>query len=334
MKSSLGNRRKRKGKTISYPGSPEYLGIDIGGTKVALRLQNHRGENTAEETFRWPAARDPAADLDLLADRIRSLLARRPAGLAGVGIALPALCNPAGRVLTWPGRPSWAGLDLTAALHRMLPDVPLVHADDGDLAALAEARAADRANVLYLGVGTGVGGGVVHEGRLWPGPGRGSCEIGHLVVDLSGPRCDCGRIGCVQGVASGPATLRRAAALRGRPVDFAELTAAVRAGEPWATSAVDVGAGALAAAAVGVAELARPELIVVGGGFGIGVPGFVESVAARVRELARPGVPPVPVTPAELGGLSSLYGALHLARDAFGPTQAPAHVPLEVARLP
>ncbi|MGW0579421.1 ROK family protein [Streptomyces sp. NPDC002920] len=313
-------RAERKGTTISTLG---YLGIDIGGTKVALRVLDDTGEEPAEDTFRWPEARDPAADLELLADRVRALLARGP-GVKGVGIALPAICDPAGTVLTWPGRPSWTGLDLTAAWDGMLPGVPVVRADDGDLAALAEARAAGCPSVLYLGVGTGVGGGVVHGGRLWPGPERGSCEIGHLVVDLSGPRCDCGRTGCVQGVASGPATLRRAAALRGRSVDFPELTAAVRAGETWATTAVDAGARALAAAVTGVAELARPDLAVVGGGFGMGVPGYVATVAARVRELARPGVAPVPVVPAALEGLSSLYGAVHLARDTFGPAPAPA----------
>ncbi|WP_369225650.1 ROK family protein [Streptomyces sp. R39] len=305
----------------SYSG---YLGIDIGGTKVALRVVGDSGQGpaaSAEETFRWPPDGDPAADLALLADRLRSLLSRLPggaAGLRGVGVALPASCDADGTVLTWPGRPGWAGLGLVPALHRMLPGVPLVHADDGDLAALAEARAAGRADVVYLGVGTGVGGGVVHEGRLWPGPGRGSCEIGHLVVDRSGPRCDCGRTGCVQGLASGPATLRRAAGLRGAPVDFTGLTTGLRAGERWAVDAVEASAAALALAVVGVAELARPRLAVVGGGFGTGVPGYAARVAAHVRELTRPGVAPVPVAPAALGGLSSLDGALLLASQTFG----------------
>ncbi|MER7187708.1 hypothetical protein ABT404_51040, partial [Streptomyces hyaluromycini] len=69
---------------------------------------------------------------------------------------------------------------------------------------------------------------------------------------------------------------------------------------------------------VGVAELAHPDLVLVGGGFGTGVPGYVPAVAARVRQLTRPGARPVPVAPAALGGLSSLDGALLLAGETFG----------------
>jgi kanosamine 6-kinase len=231
---------------------------------------------------------------------------------------MPAVCDADGTVLTWPGRPSWVGLDLTAALGNILPDTPVVWADDGDLAALAEAREAGCANLLYLGVGTGIGGGLVFEGRSWPGPARGSCEIGHLVVDRSGPRCDCGRHGCVQAVASGPATLRRAAELRGREVTFTELVEATGARAPWAMAALEESAAAVARVVVGVCELAHPDMALVGGGFAAGVPGLVDSVAAHVEELTRPGVTPIPVRPAALGGRSSLYGALQLAEETFG----------------
>ena len=102
--------------------------------------------------------------------------------------------------------------------------VVVFYSATGNVAALAEAHAAGRPDLLYLGVGTGVGGGIVLGGRLLPGPSRGSCEIGHLIVDRSAARCDCGRRGCVQSVASGPAVLRRAARGRGAEVTFAEWT--------------------------------------------------------------------------------------------------------------
>ncbi|MEV6668968.1 ROK family protein [Streptomyces sp. NPDC051162] len=296
-----------------------YLGIDVGGSKVALRVAGDTGGEPdggrAEETFRWPAAGDVTADMDLLAARVRGLLGRGGEPLAGVGVAMPAICDAAGTVRTWPGRPSWVGLDLTAAFGKLLPGIPVACADDGDLAALAEAHAAGRRNLLYVGVGTGIGGGIVHEGRSWPGPGRGSCEVGHVVVDRSGPRCDCGRTGCVQAVASGPATLRRAAELRGRMTGFEELVAGARLHAPWAETAVDESAAAVAAAVTGVCELAHPELVLVGGGFAAGVPGYVASVTAHVERLARPGTDPVRVRPAVLGGRSSLQGAVLLARE-------------------
>ncbi|MCZ4121842.1 ROK family protein [Streptomyces sp. H39-S7] len=295
-----------------------YLGIDVGGTKVALRLEGAGEQGEPEEAvFRWPAPGDTARDLAALAAGIAGLRERRPGPVTAVGVAMPATLDGTGRVVTWPNRPSWEGLALRAELCALLPDVPapgIRTADDGDLAALAEAEAAGVRNLVYLGVGTGVGGGLVLDGRLCPGPERGSCEVGHLVVDRAGRRCDCGRRGCVQSVASGPAILRRAAELRGGDVPFAELGPALEAGEEWALEAVRESASALASAVIGLSELTHPELAVIGGGFAAAIPGFVPAVARQVERLERPGGPRVPVAEARLGGLSSLYGAVLLAR--------------------
>ncbi|WP_256918618.1 ROK family protein [Streptomyces hilarionis] len=289
----------------------------MGGTKVALRAE-HTDGTVREAGFRWPSPADapvrPAADLDLLARQVRDLCAGVPDGLAGVGLAMPATLDAAGTVTAWPNRPAWTGLDLRGALREVFGTAQVRCADDGDLAALAEARAANRPDLLYLGVGTGVGGGIVLGGRLLPGPSRGSCEVGHLLVDRSGELCDCGRRGCVQSVASGPAVLRRAARARGAEVTFPELAQGFADGTPWAADAVREGCAALAAAAVGVAELLGPALVVVGGGFADGLAGFTETVAAETARLARPGFAPPPVESARLGGLSSLHGAVLLAR--------------------
>ncbi|XVQ06664.1 ROK family protein [Spirillospora sp. CA-255316] len=289
------------------------LGIDVGGTKVAFRLV---GEDLAprEAGFRWPSPPDPAAgwsaDWDALAGEVARLRAAWGRPITAVGVALPAAVDSAGRVTTWPGRPGWAGLDLGARLGGLFPDAAVRWADDGDLAALAEAGRARSPNVVYLGVGTGVGGGVVLEGRPVPG-----CEIGHLIVDrrVRGERCDCGRRGCVQAAASGPATLRRAARLRGAAVSFAELREGLLTGARWAAASLERTWDVLAAAVTGLGEIFHPDVAVVGGGFAAGLPGFTGAVAERTAELARPGFPVIPVRQAELGGLSSLHGAVLLA---------------------
>ncbi|KUN02984.1 kanamycin kinase [Streptomyces yokosukanensis] len=297
-----------------------HLGIDVGGTKVALRAEHEDG--TVRETgFRWPPAADSrpadaAADLALLVGHVREMSADAAGEPCGVGVAMPATLDASGVVTAWPNRPGWVGTDLVGVLGTLFGTTRVVCADDGDLAALAEARAASRADLLYLGVGTGVGGGIVLDGRLLPGPSRGSCEIGHLVVDRAGERCDCGRRGCVQSVASGPAVLRRAARARGAEVSFADLARALADGVPWAADAVREGCAALATAAVGVSELLRTRLVVIGGGFAAGLPGFTATVAAEVARLARPGHPLPPVEPARLQGLSSLRGAVLLAKES------------------
>lgn len=268
-----------------------------------------------EHAFEWRDSDDFSVDLGLLRTEIETLRKRWGKRVDLVGLAMPATVDPNGKVTTWPGRPSWTGVDLHGVLDHLFPAQRTAYADDGDLAALAEAREIGHDDIVYLGVGTGVGGGIVLHGRLHPGLGRASCEIGHIIIDQSGERCDCGRYGCLQSVASGPATLRRASAKSGRPIDFAELQAGLKSGDQWAVEAVEATCAALAAAVVSLGELLDPAVAVIGGGFAAGLPGFVSDVAEQVHALARPGHRPPMVRAASLGGRSSLYGALLLARS-------------------
>jgi kanosamine 6-kinase len=293
-------------------GAAAWLGLDLGGTKVALRAETDQGA-VWEHVFRW-SGRGLESDLAQLSAEVKRLRQQVPGGFDAVGVALPATVGPDGLVSAWPTRPEWIGLDVRQALRALSGDAPVRWADDGGLGALAEAQAAACDSVLYVGVGTGVGGGLIVGGVLWPGQDRGSFEIGHLVTDADGPECRCGRRGCLQATASGPATLDRAARLRGAPVTSDQLRLAMLADEEWAVQAVDRSCHRLAVAITGVRELVHPGLVVVGGGFAVGLPGFVDTVAHHVAVLARPGVPIPPVHEPSFGGLSALHGAIALAR--------------------
>ncbi|MFB0619041.1 ROK family protein [Streptomyces sp. AGS-58] len=300
-----------RGRLPAAGPAPGRLGVDIGGTKVAFRAETGDGR-VEESTFTWGPHRDAGRDLAELAAHLRQSSALTD--VRAVGVALPATVGPGERITAWPSRPAWTGLAVGPALRELFPGAAVAWADDGDLGALAEADAAGCPHLLYVGVGTGVGGGLVLDGALCPGPGRGSFEIGHLVVDQDGPDCVCGRRGCLQATASGPATLARAARLRGRPVTFDALRDGLSDHLPWAEAALDRTARALATAIAGVGELVRPERALLGGGFAAGIPALLDTVAAHLTALGRPGHPTPPLTPARLGGLSSLRGALLLAR--------------------
>ncbi|CAO5176825.1 Kanosamine kinase [Frankia sp. AiPs1] len=327
--------------------TPGILGIDVGGTKVALRIEPAGttgpawadGTEPVEASLRWAPSASAAHDLDDLAAEVTALRARWSGPVSAVGIAMPATVDPNGQVATWPGRPSWTGMAFADAMRTLVPGARVAYADDGDLAALAEADAAGCPDLVYLGIGTGVGGGIVLEGRPCPPLGHGSAEIGHMVIAAGGARCGCGRRGCVQATASGPATLRRAAQYRAEAetrtatwapgdtvsgditpaaavgVEFADLRPAWLDGIDWAVRAVQESALAAAVAVVSLTEVLHPELVVVGGGFADGLPGFAQAVDEQARALGRPGHPPAPVQAARLGGLSSLSGALLLARQ-------------------
>ncbi|MGW7055364.1 ROK family protein [Streptomyces sp. NPDC054887] len=290
-----------------------HLGIDVGGTKVALRIAPAGTGKRRETVFHWPDTGGVDADMDVLAAGVAALDDAPADPVIAVGVAVPATLDASGRVRGWPNRPSWQGLDLRRRLTALLPGADVRTADDGDLAALAEADAAGCRDLVHFGVGTGIGGGIVLDGSICPGAARGSCEVGHVIVDRAGERCDCGRRGCVQSVASGRAVLRRAGERLGRTVEFTELRTAWLAGEPWAAGVVTDSAEALATAVVSLTELVHPRLVTVGGGFAAGLPGYVEAVARHAGGLARPAGPAIRVRPAALGGLSSLDGAMLLA---------------------
>lgn len=306
----------------SPKGTTTWLGLDLGGTKAALRLETD-DLDVREHVFRWREGGGVESDLAQLAAEIEVLRQQVPTGFDAVGVALPATVGPDGRVVAWPSRPEWVGLDVREALTGLFGNAPVRWADDGDLGALAEASAAGCDDLLYVGVGTGVGGGLVSHGVLWPG-GLGGCfEIGHLITDADGPVCRCGRRGCLQATASGPATLARAARLRRATVTYDDLRLGMLADEEWAVQAVDHCGHRLAVAIVGVHELVHPGVVVIGGGFATGLPGFVDIVAHHVAALARPGVPTPPVRGPSCGGLSTLHGAVALAR-LLGPRLAEA----------
>ncbi len=292
-----------------------YLGMDIGGTKVSLcavrKSEEAEGEVLWRSLARWPSSpADVGDDLSVLRTQVKELRDATRQWFSGVGVAVAATVDAAGRVVSWPNRGSWGGLDLLGELRSLFPESEIVWADDGALAAVAEAYAADVTGLVYAGVGTGIGGGVVVGGRLLSAVSGGACELGHMIVNHGGSPCTCGRRGCVQAEASGPATLRRAAAARGATVSFDELRTGYLDEETWAVAAVEHSSVALAAALAGVGELVGTAVHVVGGGFAAGIPGFVDEVGRQAAVLSRPGHPVAPVVPARFGGESSLRGAV------------------------
>jgi kanosamine 6-kinase len=318
------------------------LGIDIGGTKVAVRLRTSNGGGGHGESrgagdpggdgdgdrgragdvdlvMRWATGAGAAEDLAALASLVAEAIGKADVPVSRAGVSVAATLSADGAVTAWPGRPSWVGAGLGDALREML-GVPFRTGDDGTLAALAEAWDAGCTDFAYIGVGTGVGGGLVFGGRLHAGAYGGAGELGHVVVDPAGPRCACGRRGCLQAVASGPATIARASGDGGASGALApeEFVAAVRRGDSSALGALQASADALALAVVTLAETVQPALVRIGGGFSAAVPELVPMVADAVRLLQRPGHTLPQVAPAAFGPYSSLEGALLIAQQDAG----------------
>ncbi|MFI1826486.1 ROK family protein [Streptomyces sp. NPDC020412] len=325
------------------------VALDVGGTKLAVRADVD-GACVHERTLPWPRDGGVDDDLVLLERAVREAIAALdpalPAGRSGpsaaegdtwaprpgpgrrrtpavrVGIAAAPNVGADGVVVAWPNRPGWVGRALGAVVARGAGVDPadVLFGDDATLAALAEAASFGGRDLVYLGVGTGVGGGLVCGGRLLTGAWGTAGELGHLQVDPAGPRCRCGAHGCLQAVVSGPALAAYASDLRGSPVTTYDLVAAAARSAPWAESTLDHAADRIARALSLLVEVVQPAEVRIGGGLGAALPALPGRVARRLAVAVRAGRPLPEVLPAGHGAHSSLAGAALLA--AHGPRWA------------
>jgi glucokinase len=197
---------------------PLWLGIDIGGTKVALALGDEQGTLLAQKRRPSQFSSDVERDLDELASETRALCdeAGVPfASVCAVGVSAPGPLDPAsGDLLDPPNLSGWKRVPL----RRLLADrfgIPVHVENDANAAALAEWRfGAGRGfeHVVYLTMSTGVGAGLVLGGRLYTGKFVAAGELGHAPVVWEGERCACGQRGCLEAYVGGAAWTRRLAA--------------------------------------------------------------------------------------------------------------------------
>jgi glucokinase len=246
------------------------VGIDIGGTKVALALVDARGTIQQRITLATEAALGFERAVERAGDAIARLLeAGRVAGpgLAGIGIGCAGPVDPARGLINNPYTlEGWNGCDIVTPLHSRF-GVPVRLENDADVAALGECQAgagrgSDR--VVMLTFGTGVGGGVVLDGSIYRGAAGEHPELGHLLVRPHGPPCYCGARGCLESVASGTAM---AEAGRAHGWETArELFTAADDGDSTARELVAGVVEAVVRAAWTLTHTFLPERLVLGGG--------------------------------------------------------------------
>jgi glucokinase len=307
------------------------LAIDIGGTKLAAAVADPGGR-----VLTWDRAPTPVGlDAEQLWRTLEALFTgvleqagiRDPAELAGVGCGCGGPMEwPAG-VVSPLNMPGWRAFPLRARLARALPGLPVrVHNDAICVAAGEHWRGAGRghANMLGMTVSTGVGGGLVLDGRLVNGASGNAGHIGHIVVDPDGPLCGCGGHGCVEAIARGPALAAWAQEQGWRPGQLdataRELAADAAQGHPVGVAALQRAGRALGIGIASATSLCDLEVVAVGGGLSQAGPLLFDPLAQALREHARLDFArQVQVVPAALGQSAGLVGAaaLILAADRY-----------------
>ena len=262
--------------------------IDIGGTKIAVAAVTedgtilHRAECPTDPHLGFPAA----------ISRILAMLHSAVAAcgpLQGIGVACPGPLNPFTGVIGDVGTlPGWQGCNLKQPLEEEF-GVSVAVENDADAAALAEyALGSGRgtSSFIYVTVSTGIGGGIILGGQLYRGVAASHPELGHQILDPSGPLCYCKARGCWESLASGPAIsewFHAQAPHRGNP-SAAEISALAAQGDPVATQAFSRLAHYLGLGLTNLATLFAPEVIALGGGVMKSSALFLDDALAVVRE--------------------------------------------------
>ena len=320
------------------------LGVDIGGTKVAAGLVDAEGQILFQTRVPMPARGSAAEGFAAVQSAIEAVFAAHPearSNLSGIGICAPGPLDPvSGVILNPPNVPCWRNFPLAAEVQRVFGFTARVD-NDGNAAALAEAiwgAGVGYRNVFYATLGTGIGTGIVFDRKIYHGRTGSAAEGGHVTIDYNGPKCGCGKRGCIEALCSGPAIARRAkerlvesqrtvslgaeskmVALAGGHVDdvTAEIVAeAFRQGDALAIDVLQDTADFLAIWAGNVIDLLEPDVFIFGGG----VAQLMSSFFSRIREklpiwCVNQRCTEIPMVLAKYGADAGIAGAAALCRS-------------------
>lgn len=296
------------------------IGIDLGGTKIEGIVLDADGNQRARRRVPTPRG-DYAGTLEAIADLVAGLEAETGGGRASVGLGIPGIVSPRTGLVknansTWLiGQPF--DRDLSARLGR-----PVRVENDANCLAVSEAAdgaAAGAAVVFAAIVGTGVGGGIVVHGRPLTGRNAIAGEWGHSPLpwpgagELPGPSCYCGKAGCLETFASGPAVAADHERATGDALTAAEIAARAAVGDGAARATMDRLAGRLGRGLAAVVNLLDPDVIVLGGGLS-NIPYLYEALPAVVARWVFSDTIDTPIRPARHGDSSGVRGAAWLWR--------------------
>ncbi|MBT9177238.1 MAG: Glucokinase [Firmicutes bacterium] len=309
-----------------------YLGLDVGGTKIAAAVVNKQG--TTLSSLRTLTHESEGADAVLrrifaLLDDVLAHAQLTSSQISGLGVGVPGAVDEAtGSIHTMVNLTGWSGFPLRQRLVARY-HVPVFLGNDANAAALGEymfGNGAGTRHLLYITASTGIGGGIVVDGNLLVGASGAAGEVGHMILEPHGQPCNCGNRGCWETISSGTAIAKSAAQkIRGGEessillfTDIENIQAehvfqARNMGDSLATEVTDRAFYFLGLGITNLVNALNPERVVIGGGVAqIGEPLFT-TVENMVRQSAYGPAKCVRILPALLGAETGVIGAAALA---------------------
>ncbi len=306
------------------------IGVDVGGTKIAAGVVSPEGEILHE--VRYPSAGPRERLLSSIARAIDEV--REGFEVGSVCLAVPGFVMSAeNKVIFAPNLHAIEGVPLKEELGRRT-GLHVTVENDANAAAWGEFRfgaGSEATHLVFITLGTGVGGGVISHGLLLRGAQGAGGELGHITIQATGPRCGCGNHGCLEALASGTAIGRRAREVASehpnsalgqlameRTVLGEDVTELAQGGDEAAISVLKETGVWLGIGLAGFVNVFNPEVIAIGGGVARAGELILEPARQEVRLRAQsPSRDLVQIREATLGGRSGVLGAAALARDAY-----------------
>jgi glucokinase len=330
------------------------IGVDIGGTKVAAGLVDPSGRVLSHTRNPMVCSDGAAPALAAVTQAIEtvSAKARSIAGdrnlIGGIGICSPGPLDPnTGVVINPPNLPCWRNFPLAAEIAKIYR-VHVKVDNDANAAGLAEAlwgAGHGYRNVFYATIGTGIGTAILFDGRIYHGRTGAAAEGGHMSIDYNGPRCACGKPGCIEALAAGPAIARRARAKleSGRSsslLDLAEgkpervtsemVGKANAAGDPAAGEVLRETVELLSFWLGNIVDLLEPDVMIVGGGVSSMLKPLLPEIRDRLPDCClNQSCREIPLVSARYGEDSGIAGGAALCfAAASSPNGASSSVSL------
>ena len=305
------------------------IGVDVGGTKIAAGVVSPEGELLKE--VRYPSSGPKER---LMSSIVRAIEAVKDGHeIGGVCLAVPGLMLARKNMVVFsPNLPAVEGIPLKEELESRL-DLPVTVENDANAAAWGEFRfgaGSEVDHLVFVTLGTGIGGGVITHGILLRGAHGSGGELGHVTIQATGPRCACGNRGCLEALASGTAIGRRAREVASEKPDSAlgrlairrrvlgeDVTELAKKGDEVALSVLEEAGLWLGIGLAGFVNTFNPEVVAVGGGVMAAGDLLLDPARREIQLRARsPSRDLVEVQEATLGPKSGVLGAAALARDA------------------
>lgn len=289
------------------------LGIDLGGTKIHTALADDKGRIISSVKVETQARLGSKKVIENIMKSVSAALANANTPLSKVkriGIGAPGPIVDGGVIIAPPNLP-WKKFNIKSAFMSKLKK-PVFVENDANAAALAESlfgAGVGEKNLVYITVSTGIGGGIILDGKLYRGSIGTAGEIGHMVIDVNGPLCGCGNHGCLETLASGPAIAKMAG-----KKDALQAELAARKHDKRAAQAIKDAAKSLGIGIANIYNILDPDIVIVGGG----VAAMGDLLFKPMREWAKQYTikarrKTIKILPAKLKTESGVMGALAVA---------------------